>query len=86
MSKEEYDADHSNAEAKAARYRMVRHGYGLQIYNGKKNKEGVISKYEGAWIKDLRHGAGNAVFSDGSTYEGEFASDNLNGTGKFKWP
>ena len=51
---------------------MVRHGYGLQIYNGNPNANGVVTKYEGNWNHDMRDGKGVAVFADDSHYEGDF--------------
>ena len=28
-------------------YEKIRHGYGLQIYNGQRNADGILTKYEG---------------------------------------
>ena len=39
-------------------YERIRHGYGLQIYNGQRNQEGVLTKYEGQWHMNQRHGSG----------------------------
>ena len=41
---------------------MVRQGYGLQIYNGNPNVNGVVTKYEGNWKLDKRNGKGVAIF------------------------
>jgi hypothetical protein len=30
-------------------FEKVRHGYGLQIYNGQRNTDGILTKYEGTW-------------------------------------
>ena len=60
---------------KDERYRMVRHGFGLQIFNGNRNSDGILTKYEGSWALGFRSGLGCAVFTDGSTYEGEFSMD-----------
>jgi hypothetical protein len=65
---------------------MVRHGYGLQIFNGSRNSDGVMTKYEGFWDKDKKHGEGGiGVFKDGSTYNGSFKKDHFEGQGKFVW-
>ena len=37
-------------------HKMIRHGYGLQIYNGSRNEDGVLTKYEGNWDRDKKHG------------------------------
>lgn len=47
---------------------MVRHGHGLQLYSGQRNEDGVMTKYEGAWLRNKKHGQGLAVFVDGSQY------------------
>ena len=31
----------------ATNYEKIRHGYGLQIYNGQRNADGILTKYEG---------------------------------------
>ena len=49
---------------------MIRHGYGLQLFNGFRNDDGVITKYEGHWDKNRKQGQGSAVYTDGSTYTG----------------
>ena len=64
---------------------MVRQGYGLQIYNGARNVDGVLTKYEGNWDRNMKHGQGFAVFADGSTFKGKFKKDIMEGTGKFTW-
>lgn len=59
---------------------MIRHGYGLQIFNGQRNSDGVLTKYEGFWEKDKRHGdEGEAVFQDGSRYNGSFKHNHFEG-------
>ena len=65
---------------------MVRHGYGLQIYDGRKNANGVVTKYEGQWFRDQQSGHGVATFSDDSRYEGEFRANEIYGQGRFDWP
>ncbi len=64
---------------------MVRHGYGLQIFNGRRNGDGVLTKYEGHWVKNKRSGKGLAVFADGSIYTGMFKDNEMEGQGKFEW-
>jgi len=65
---------------------MVRHGYGLQIYNGQRNSDGVLTKYEGRWDRDKKHGDNCiAVYKDGSIYSGSFKKDHFEGYGKFEW-
>jgi hypothetical protein len=49
-------------------YEKVRHGYGLQIYNGQRNSDGILTKYEGVWQNNKKHGNGFVIYSDGSTY------------------
>lgn len=61
-------------------YKLIRHGYGLQIYNGSRNSDGVMTKYEGRWERDKKHGDGGiAVFKDGSIYTGSFKKDHFDG-------
>lgn len=44
-----------------------------------------MTKYEGRWDKDRKHGDGMAVFKDGSTFNGSFKKDFMDGSGKFDW-
>lgn len=37
-------------------YNRIRHGYGLQIYNGQRNSDGILTKYEGLWQMNKKHG------------------------------
>ena len=64
---------------------MVRHGHGLQLFSGKANDDGVVTKYEGQWVRDKKHGKGMAVYADGSYYQGKFLRDIIDGEGVFKW-
>jgi hypothetical protein len=66
-------------------FKMVRHGYGLNIYNGQRNSDGVMTKYEGRWDRDRKNGEGLAVFMDGSIYTGSFKKEHFEGQGKFEW-
>lgn len=59
--------DSLDDEAKKS-YKMVRHGYGLQIFNGQRNEDGILTKYEGHWERDKKHGQGTAIYKDGSIY------------------
>lgn len=86
LSSTEYEALSLTPEVKAERFTMCRHGYGLQMYSGHRNADGVMTKYEGKWHRDLKHGNGFAIFSDGSIFDGQFNKDEINGTGKFEWP
>jgi hypothetical protein len=66
--------------------KLVRHGLGLQLYGGSKNEDGVMTRYEGGWDRDKRHGDHcKAVFADGSSYTGPFRKDNMEGNGKYEW-
>ena len=64
---------------------MVRHGHGLQLYSGQRNEDGVMTKYEGAWLRNKKHGQGLAVFTDGSQYSGKFCRDVIDGQGTYSW-
>ena len=64
---------------------MVRHGYGLQLYNGSRNPDGILTKYEGNWDRNMKSGSGFAVYVDGSTYKGKFKKDVMDGIGTFNW-
>ena len=64
---------------------MIRHGYGLQIYHGQRNADGILTKYEGKWEKDQKHGHGVAVYKDGSIFTGNYKRDTFDGHGKFEW-
>lgn len=44
-----------------------------------------MTKYEGGWDKDKKHGEGLAVFKDGSIYTGTLKKDVFEGFGKFEW-
>ena len=72
-------------EERLSQFQMVRHGHGLQLFSGKANGDGVVTKYEGAWARDKKHGQGTAIFADGSTYTGKFTRDMMDGEGCFKW-
>ena len=67
------------------KFKTVRHGYGLQLFNGNRNEDGILTKYEGNWDRDMRQGEGFAVFSDGSTYKGKFKKNVIEGEGLFNW-
>lgn len=67
-------------------FKLIRHGYGLQIFNGARNSDGVLTKYEGFWDRDKKQGDHCiAVFKDGSIYTGSFKKDHFEGYGKFEW-
>jgi hypothetical protein len=60
----------------------------MQLYNGQRNEDGVLTKYEGWWDRDHRSslGGGNtAVFKDGSIYHGGFKDDAFEGVGRYEW-
>lgn len=82
-----YDAEVKplSAEDRVASFEMVRHGHGLQLFSGKPNEDNVITKYEGHWMRNKRHGEGIAVFADGSTYKGSFLRNVLDGQGIYTW-
>lgn len=64
---------------------MIRHGFGLQMFSGQRNEDGVVTKYEGQWRRDKKHGQGSATFSDGSIYKGQFVRDVMEGQGTYTW-
>ena len=66
------------------KFRRVRHGLGINCY-GRTEGEGVLCKYEGHWDRDQKHGEGYLVFPDGSSYEGSFKHDVIDGYGLFEW-
>ena len=45
----------------------LRHGQGLAEYQGKKG-----GFYEGAWVKDKKHGYGVFKYSNGNIYKGDW--------------
>ena len=50
------------------------------MYNGARNEDGVMTKYEGYWDRDKKKGEGGiAVFRDGSIYQGSFKKDMFDG-------
>lgn len=55
-----------------------REGYGVMVY--RKNRV-----YEGQWLCDLRHGKGYERYSNGNTYEGNFANGKAEGKGVYHW-
>ena len=57
----------------------------MQLFSVKVNEDGVITKYEGAWLRNKMHGQGFAVYADGSTYRGKFIRDQKEGQGVFNW-
>ena len=65
-------------------FEKVRHGYGLQIYNGQRNADGILTKFEGQWNNNQMSN-GLAVYADGSTYQGPFKNDLQDGEGVYKW-
>ena len=73
------------AELRTEQFEMVRNGHGLQLFSGQRNEDGVISKYEGQWVRNKKHGQGFAVYADGSTYKGKFNRDVMDGKGVFTW-
>ena len=60
--------------------KLIRHGLGLQLYSGSKNEDGVMTRFEGGWDRDKKHGDKcKATFSDGSVYTGSFKRDHMDG-------
>ncbi|CAG5135905.1 unnamed protein product [Candidula unifasciata] len=53
----------------------LRDGYGTYIY---KNS---FFRYEGQWLKGIKHGHGKLVMKDGTYYEGQFVKGEINGNG-----
>ena len=66
-------------------FEMVRHGHGMQLYSGHRNEDGVVTKYEGGWLRNKKHGQGTAVYTDGSTFKGKFIRDVKDGKGVYNW-
>ena len=67
-------------------HKLVRHGLGLQLFSGSKNEDGVMTRYEGGWDRDKKHGDNcKATFADGSVYVGSFKRDQMEGHGKYDW-
>ena len=66
-------------EQRLEQFEMVRHGQGIQAFSADKNDDGVITRYEGAWTRNKKHGQGVAVYKDGSMYQGRFCRDQLDG-------
>lgn len=62
---------------------VVRHGYGIMIFEYKDNQ--FSSKYEGQWYLNKKKGKGKVQYPDGSTYEGDFDNDLYDGQGKLHW-
>ena len=63
--------------------KIVRHGYGIMLYEFKDDK--YSSKYEGNWYLNKKKGKGKAEYSDGSVYEGDFDNDLYEGNGSLVW-
>ena len=74
-----------NAEECEKQFELVRHGHGLQLFSGKPNDDGIVTKYEGLWARNKKHGQGSAVYADGSSYTGKFVKDKMEGAGVFHW-
>ncbi len=68
----------------------MRHGRGIQIYGktpgASSNLNSSLCKYEGEWAYDKRHGRGQCVFLDESSYCGDFRNDEIEGNGVFTRP
>jgi len=70
-------------EEEKSKIRKIRQGKGIQIYS--KSEYDEMSRYEGEWLNDKRHGKGKCLFSDNSIYSGEFRNDEMDGNGIYKW-
>ena len=81
----ESDIKPLEAEQRLEQFEMVRHGHGLQMFSGQRNDDGVVTKYEGGWLRNRKHGQGSAVYTDGSTYKGKFVRDVKDGKGVYAW-
>lgn len=55
----------------------LRHGHGV--------RECATGSYEGQWEADQQHGRGKQIWTDGRTFEGEFAHGKFDGQGKMVW-
>jgi hypothetical protein len=64
-------------------FQIVRHGYGIQLYELKDNQ--YTAKYEGNWYLNKKKGKSKATYPDGSIYEGEFDNDVYEGQGRLIW-
>lgn len=58
---------------------QLRDGFGVYYYNNK------FFRYEGDWLKGMKHGHGKLIMADGSYYEGEFKEGEIEGHGFRKW-
>src|ERR1700728_4104747 len=56
---------------------IMRHGYGKHISVNQQ----II--YEGSWNQDKMHGIGRLIFSNGTSYIGEFQSNFYQGIGTY---
>ena len=45
-----------SADERNSQFQMVRHGHGLQLFSGQANEDGIVTKYEGGWSRDKKHG------------------------------
>jgi hypothetical protein len=46
----------------------------------------LVSRYEGEFRENVRHGDGKYVLPNGAVYEGEWREDLMSGRGTFRWP
>ena len=53
-------------------------GYGVHTWPNK-------DKYEGEWLKNLRHGNGSDFFDNGDQYVGQYVNGKPEGFGQYKW-
>lgn len=77
------EKDESVEEGVRAKLKMVRHGWGIQLFGT--SEQGVLVSYAGQFQRDKKHGQGKFTFPDGATYEGKFAEDKFSEYGEYKF-
>ena len=81
---EQHKEGEAEGDGQQMKFRRIRHGLGINWY-GRTEGEGTLCRYEGHWDRDKKHGEGFLVFPDGSTYQGSFKNDIIEGYGLFMW-
>ena len=66
-------------------YKLVRHGYGIQLYGRTDTQENLLIRYAGQWDRDRKHGDGQCVYPDGAEYKGHYKYEKFDGYGQFTW-